>query len=150
MIQGGIIKKCTLSTVNDNNDNIYCNQGSYWEEHENSFLFTDDNCITNNLIDKQKDNVNDTIYRMMNANNDSSPSFLMKRYQNDIFQKEKKENTESFNNLNYSLSESLDLCDDIGIKAEEQIEMKEKDIDDNDQILMCMLYLPLDAISNSS
>lgn len=29
----------------------------------------------------------------------------MKRYQNDIFQKEKKESIENFNNLNYSSSE---------------------------------------------
>lgn len=72
---GGIIKNVNLSTVDDNNDNIYCNQGSYWEEHENSFLFTDDNFIPNNVIYKQTDNVNDAIYRIMSVNNDSSPFF---------------------------------------------------------------------------
>lgn len=39
---------------------------------KNSF-FTDDNFIPNNVIYKQKDNVNDAIYRIMSVNNDSSP-----------------------------------------------------------------------------
>ena len=149
---GGVIKKCTMSIVEDNDNNNYNSDsggGNFWEEQENTFLFTDDNNNINDKVDNEQENKREMNYKMLINEQYSTPSFLMKRYQNDIFLKEKsKEMNEIVDNLEYSSGEDLDEYNENASNSKAHLETIESEIDENDEIFMCMLYLPLDAIKN--